>query len=181
MSRKSMSSLAASLLVALAALLAVPGTANAAASDIGATTFNSNGDAIAGWNWVRNTGQQASWTFDLEGLADARARSAYLNVSGLVTNGTNGGSGYSASSVKFQATCETGSQLLLVKMVNPFRPTDPQDSAGLGYAAYGASSSPLNLPKFEGCTTLTVTAAFPYTAGRHIAFKQESLTIGYSK
>jgi len=169
------------LLTGAALFVAVPNTASATAANLGATTYTANADNIAGWDWVRSAGQSAVWTFDLAGLAGARSRSAYLNINGLVTNGVNGGSGYSAMSVKFNATCDTGSQLIVAKMVNPFRPTDPANSGGIGYAAYGASSAPVNLPKFAGCTTLTVTVAYPFTSGRHIAFQKDALTIGFSK
>ncbi|CAB4740304.1 unannotated protein [freshwater metagenome] len=181
MRRRSIGVVITALLMAAGLLVAAPNPASATAASLGATTYTANADNIAGWDWVRSAGQNAVWTFDLAGLSGARSRSAYLNVSGLVTNGVTGGSGYSAMSVKFNATCESGSQLLIAKLVNPFRPTDPVNSGGIGYAAYGASSSSVNLPKFAGCTTLTVTAAYPFTSGRHIAFKKDALTIGFSK
>ena len=181
MRRRSIGAVITALLTAAGLLVAVPNPASATAANLGATTYTANADNIAGWDWVRTAGQSAVWTFDLAELAGARSRSAYLNVNGLVTNGVNGGSGYSAMSVKFNATCDTGSQLLVAKLVNPFRPTDPANSGGIGYAAYGSSSSSVNLPKFAGCTTLTVSVAYPFTGGRHIAFKKEALTIGYSQ
>jgi hypothetical protein len=181
MSKRSLGALMMTLLAGAGLLVAVPNTASATAASLGATTYTANADNIAGWDWVRSGGQNAVWTFDLAGLAGARTRSAYLNVNGLVTNGVNGGSGYSAMSVKFLATCDTRSQLLTAKLVNPFRPIDPANSGGIGYAAYGSSSAPISLPKFAGCTTMTVTVAFPFTSGRHIAFKKDALTIGFSK
>lgn len=181
MRRRSIGAFIVALLTGAALVVAVPYSASATAATLGASTYTANADDIAGWDWVRSAGQNAVWTFDLAALAGARSRSAYLNINGLVTNGVNGGSGYSAMSVKFTATCETGSQLLVAKLVNPFRPTDPVNSGGVGYAAYGASSSSVNLPKFGGCTTLTITAAYPFTGGRHIAFKKEALTIGFSR
>lgn len=181
MKRRSIGAFIIALLTGAGLLVAAPSPASAAAASLGATTYTANADNIAGWDWVRSAGQNAVWTFDLASLAGARPRSAYLNISGLVTNGVNGGSGYSAMAVKFNAKCDTGSQLLVAKLTNPFRPTDPANSGGVGYAAYGSSSSSLNLPKFVGCTTLTVTVAYPFTSGRHIAFKKDALTIGYSK
>ena len=170
------------MLVALAALLAlivVPGPAWASAGALGASTYTSSGAEIAGWNWVRGTGQTATWTFDVAGLSTAQPNSIYLNVNALVTNGVNGGSGYSAYAVKFTVACDTGRQLLVVKLANPFKPMDPANSNGLGYAAYGPSSSFLSLGKFAGCSTLTVTTAYPFTSGRHIAFNQQSAVLGF--
>ncbi len=181
MTKRSLGAFLIALLSAVGLLVAAPSPASATAASLGATTYTANADNIAGWDWVRSGGQNAVWTFDLAGLAGARPRSAYLNINGLVTNGVNGGSGYSAMSVKFLATCDTGQQLLTAKLVNPFRPTDPVNSGGVGYAAYGASSTSVNLPKFAGCTTMTVTVAFPFTSGRHIAFKKDALPIGFSK
>lgn len=181
MTRRSLGAVTLALLTGAGLLFVAPSSASATAASLGATTYTANADNIAGWDWVRSGGQNAVWTFDLAGLAGASTRSAYLNVNGLVTNGVNGGSGYSAMSVKFLATCEAGSQVLTAKLVNPFRPTDPVNSGGIGYAAYGASGAPINLPKFSGCTTMTVTVAYPFTSGRHIAFKKDALTIGFSR
>ncbi|MBK9739942.1 MAG: hypothetical protein IPO93_10585 [Actinobacteria bacterium] len=170
------------ILVAIATMLAlvlVPGPAWASAGALGASSYTSNGADISGWNWVRGAGQTATWTFDVAGLATAKPRSVYLNVSALVTNGVSGGSGYSAYSVKFDVACETGRQLLSVKLTNPFKPMDPADSGGLGYAAYGASSSFLQTEKFAGCSAITVTAAYPFTSGRHVAFNQQSAILGF--
>lgn len=171
------------MLLALAAVIAlvlVPGPAWGSAGALGASSYTSTGADIAGWNWVRGTGQSATWTFDVAGLATAQPRSIYLNVSALVTNGADGGSGYSASSVKFDVSCATGRQLLIVKLTNPFKPMDPGNSNGVGYAAYGASGAALNLDKFVGCSTLTVTTAYPFTSGRHVAFNQQSAILGFS-
>lgn len=175
----------ATMLAILAAILVVaaPGAGFAAAASSPATSYSSTGDLIAGWNWVRSPGQSATWTFDTAALAAARRGSVRLNVSALVTNRVNGGSGYSASGVKFLVTCASDGRAvrLTVTLANPFRPIDPADSGGVGYQAYGASTSPLLLTRFAGCPVLTVSTAGPYRSGRHIAFKAESLTLGFSR
>lgn len=156
------------------------GCRSTASGALGADTYTSNGADIAGWNWVRGAGDTATWTFPVSGLATASTtRSIYLNVSALVTNGVNGGSGYSASGVKFYVTCPTGSQLLVVYLKNPWKPVDLANSSGLGYAAYGASGSPLQMKKFAGCPSLTVTVTYPFPSGRHVAFNQQSVVLGF--
>jgi len=146
-----------------------------------AASFTSNGTVIADWYWVRDPGQSATWAFDLAPLAAARQSSVYLNVSALVTNGVNGGSGFSATGVKFIASCNGQSQVLTMSLNNPFKPRDPADSAGVGYPAYGSSSAAVNLKRFPGCTTLSVTTAAPYPSGRHVAFRQDSAVLGFSR
>ncbi len=181
MKRTSVPTFILAIVAAMAALVVAPVPASATAASLGAASYASTGADIAGWNWVRSPGNTATWTFDVAGLAGAKPHSIYLNVTALVTNGANGGSGYSASAVKFNVTCGASSKLLVTRLYNPFKPMDPANSGGLGYYAYGASSSFLDLAKFPGCTTLTVTSAFPFTSGRHVAFNQGSVTLGFSR
>lgn len=174
--------------LALTALLATlfmvaPSPATATAYSQPALTYSSNGADISGWNWVRGPGQQATWTFDIAALAPASARSVHLNVSALVTNRASGGSGYSAKGVKFLLSCDPARRptRVAVNLFNPFRPLDPADSGGVGYAAYGSSPTFARLLRSPGCTTLTVTTAYPYSAGRHIGFRSDSVTLGFNR
>lgn len=166
----------------LATAVAIGGQpASATAAVQPAASFTSNGAVIADWYWVRDPGQTATWTFDLAPLAAAKSSSIYLDVNALVTNGVNGGSGYSATGVKFTASCNGQSQLLTMNLNNPFKPRDPANSGGVGYASAGSSSSAINLKRFPGCTTLTVSTAAGYPGGRHVAFKQDSAVLGFSR
>jgi hypothetical protein len=146
-----------------------------------AASFTSTGSVIADWSWVRDPGQTATWTFDVAPLATAQSSSLYLNVNALVTNGVNGGSGFTATGVKFTASCNGKSQVLTLSLNNPFKPRDPANSGGVGYAAYGSSSAAVNLKRFPGCTTLTISTAAPYPAGRHVAFRQDSAFLAFSR
>lgn len=170
------------LLWAVLLVLIGTGPANATAASLGATSYASNGAQINGWNWVRSGGESATWTFDVSTLTPVQKRSVFLNVNALVTNGVNGGSGFSAKNVKFLVTCTAGARALryTVNLINPFRPVDPADSGGLGYAAYGSSTSGLNLARGT-CTTVTVTTAAPFVGGRHIAFRADAATLGYRR
>lgn len=141
------------------------------------TSFQSNGDLISGWYWLRATNHTATWTFDATGLQAARSSSVNLNLDALVTNGVNGGSGYSTV-VRLTVNNGTRTRTTSMLLSNPFRPIDPANSGGIGYQAYGhvyMSSS-----VWRGAKTITVTVGFPSMRGYHAAVNQDALTIGYS-
>ena len=162
-------------------VLVVAQPASAAAVVQPAASFSSTGSVIADWYWVRDPGQAATWTFDVTPLATSKPSSIYLNVNALVTNGVDGGSGFTATGVKFTASCNGQSQVLTMSLNNPFKPRDPANSGGVGYAAYGSSSAALNLKRFPGCATLTISTTAPYPAGRHVAFRQDSAFLAFSR
>lgn len=124
--------------------------------------------------------EAASWTFNITSLQSAKKGSVFLNVDALVSNRVDGGSGYSASRVRFTAACGDKRQVFKVKLVNPFRPIFSRNSLGIGWSASGHSSSPLRLSKFEGCSQITVTTGGPYARDRAIGFRQSSLSRGFS-
>ena len=165
---------------AAALLLAAPGIASASVGVDNAAAFTSNGTSSGGWTWVHQDTDTASWTFNITSLQVAKPGTVYLNVDALVSNRVEGGSGYSASSVRFTASCGNARQVLKVKLVNPFRPVFSGDTLGLGWAATGHSSSPLRLSKFDGCSQITITTGGPYAQERAIGFRQASLSLGYS-
>jgi len=172
------SSRAAAAVVAAAAL-AVPAAAAAKVAVASPSGYQSTGDLIAGWNWLRAPGHTATWTFPSDQLRTAKPGSIHLNLSGLVTNRASGGAGFSAT-VKLIITGQSLATTRTVFLKNPFRPNDPDDSGGIGYAAYGASSSiPTSLLR-NVTGPITVAMSFPHvTRKAHVAVKQESLSIGY--
>lgn len=172
-------SISAACAASILALLA-PGTAAASVGVDGAAAFTSNGTPSGAWTWVHQDTDTASWTFNITSLQSAKAGSVYLNVDALVSNRVEGGSGYSASSVRFVARCNSAKQVLKVKLVNPFRPIFSGDTLGIGWAATGHSSSPLRVSKFDGCSQITISTAGPFTQERAIGFKQSSLSLGFS-
>ena len=163
-----------------ALVLAAPGTASASIGVDNASAFTSNGTPAGSWTWVHQDTDTASWTFNITSLQSAKKGSVYLNVDALVSNRVDGGSGYSASSVRFTATCGDVRQVLKVKLVNPFRPVFSGNTLGIGWAATGHSSAPLRLTKFTGCSQITITTGGPYAQERAIGFRQASLSLGYS-
>jgi hypothetical protein len=153
--------------------------------------FTSNGDLINGWYWLRNSSQTAEWTFDVNSLAsvmavrDAKRSSVYLNVSGLVTKGVNGASGYSGGlSIRYVGVKTVNSSIYLN---NPFRPRELTQlpinpTGGIGYAAYGASLVPSS--SYQGATTMKVIVSrsnSSATQGIHIAVNQNAALIAYVK
>lgn len=158
---------------------ATQGVASASVGVQGAASYSSNGTVISGWNWLASSDDTATWTFDITGISPAQKEHVYLNVSALVTNKTNGGSGFSARAVKFVITCGSSKQKVEVKLDNHFRPIAPDDSSGIGYAAYGASSARVHLDQWGMCTAIDVSVKGPFAAGRHIGVNQGAVVLGY--
>lgn len=162
-----------------ALILVAPGTASASVGVENPVAFTSNGTVSGAWTWVHDDTNTASWTFNIGSLEAAKAGTVRLNVNALVSNRVDGGAGYSASSVRFVASCGSARQILKVKLVNPFRPIFPGDSLGLGWAAMGHSSQPLRVARFAGCSQITVTTGGPYAQQRAVGFIPASLKFGY--
>jgi len=128
------------LIISLTALMMVLFTEVTIAAKMeikGADSFYVKGDGpISGWYWCRRPGHYAQWNW---GPVYIYPKKAYINLNLLVTNKTNGGSGYSCT-VKLVVldrhgdVVETGS----TKLYNPFRPQYSQNTQGIGYSAYGA-------------------------------------------
>ena len=171
-------SLAAACAAALVAL--VPGTASAAVGVDNASAFTSNGMLKDGWYWVHQDTESATWTFNITSLASAKPGKVYLVANALVADRVDGGSGYSARGVRFTAACDGARQTLTVHLENPFRPVYDGNSLGIGQNAYGHSTSPLRLNRFDGCSQITIRVEGPFRQDRAIGFKQSSLVLGYS-
>jgi hypothetical protein len=148
-----------------------------------ASTYQSNGDLIQGWHWLRNSGNTAQWTFNVAGLQSALKNSVYLNMTGLVTKGINGGSGYSGGlNVQFVGGSTTN---FSVYLTNPFRPKELSymptgHTQGIGYTAYGAVKIPTSA--YQGAATLQVIVSRSSTSVRgnlHIAVSKDSPLLAY--
>lgn len=169
-------------------LLVVPTVASADLGTVNCSTFESNGDQIAGWYWIREPGQGATWTFNLTDLNDdspALRNTVFLNATALVTQASGGGSGYSAK-VRLTLSSENGTTVLWLPLINLFRPIEPASTGGVGYGTDGSVMIPDWI--WKGATQLTVSFSFadirpllpplrPVT--RHVAVRQDSLVIGF--
>ena len=171
-------SLAAACAAALVAF--TPGTASAAVGVDNASAFTSNGMLKDGWYWVHQDTESATWTFNITSLASSKPGKVYLVANALVADRVDGGSGFSARGVRFTASCNGARQTLTVQLVNPFRPEYDGNSLGIGQNAYGHSTAPLRLSRFDGCSQITIRVDGPFRQDRAIGFKQSSLVLGYS-
>jgi len=147
------------------------------AQTIRPSQFLSDGPLISGWHWVRSPTVSATWTFDVKELTAAKPNSVYLNLSPLVTNGANGGSGFGMTVQLALVGPKPGKTR--VTLVNPFRPTDPDNSAGLGYQTYGYASLPRAV--WQGASQIQVVVTFDPKAKNHLAVNKDCLVIGYSR
>jgi hypothetical protein len=149
----------------------------ARAQVLGATSYDSNGALISGWNWVRAAGERATWVFDAKPLQNAKPNSVYLNIAPLVTNGANGGSGFSGTvNIQIEGSkTHQGNSVL----TNPYRPTDPENSSGIGYQAYG-SAIKIPQPVLKDAVNIKVTVTYKPSYKFHLAVNKGCATIGYS-
>ena len=165
---------------ATALSLAVPAVASASIGVNNAASFTSNGTLKDGWYWVHQDTESATWTFNITSLASAKPGKVYLVANALVADRVDGGSGFSARGVRFTASCNGARQTLTVQLLNPFKPEYDGNSLGIGQTAYGHSTSPLRLSRFDNCSQITIRVDGPFRQDRAIGFKQSSLVLGYS-
>lgn len=169
-----------SAIALLAAALLAPAVASARVVVQAPSAFNSNGDVISGWSWLRTKGASASWTFSADAVQSARSGSVYVLLSPLVTNGANGGAGYSRT-IKLTVRHVTAGPTSVkpvsrtVSLYNPFRPIAPEDTGGIGYQTYGY----LSVPKAIWRNADAITVSYRWTGGYHVAVKQDSASLTF--
>lgn len=124
--------------------------------------YAGNYPEISGWFWLQPSTQQfATWLFpplDVEQISDEDPY-LYINLSPLVTNGINGGSGWGTRVWVIVYLVPNPDPLLLrdpsgLRIVttraylrNFFRPVIEGYTHGVGYQAYADPSSELRIPK----------------------------------
>ena len=143
-----------------------------------ASSYTSNGTSINGWNWLRASGDTASWTFNVSGVQNARNGSVYLNLNPLATKGVNGGSGWSGS-LSLKLVGKTTKKATIYPN-NPFRPQSLTDSGGVGYQTYSAVAIPSSV--YKSVATITVTAVRSSSSvhrGIHVATQKDAAVIAY--
>jgi hypothetical protein len=133
------------------------------------------GSPISGWYWLRDSAPSAygQWTFT--GLA-ANA-SALLTLDTLVTNGANGGSGYSMplAITLVNPTTESQATLDAVQAQNLLFTQDSANSKGYGYQTSG--SIMLDPGYIDANGNLIVRVARPADEEYHAAVNQNSVGI----
>lgn len=125
--------------------IATPPTSAERLRTMEATSFAANGPLIQGSHWCREHGQFLEWSWGPVAPGGEVAEAA-VNLSLLVTNTYNGGSGYSVR-VIVQILTLDGAKVHSesVDIRNPFLPQFSGDTEGVGYAAYGALSLPVEV------------------------------------
>ena len=133
---------------------------------------------IHGWSWLKQDGRFAEWTWK---PLDVDPAEACLNFEFLVTNKSNGGSGFSCK-VKVIINDLQGNFLVsgTVMLFNPFRPKYRENTKGVGYKAYGSfCASKLARTLKEG---FKARIEWPPLGNRyHFAVAKEKVTLVYVK
>ena len=103
---------------------------------LGPCTFGSDGIFVSGWYWLRDNIYAARGQWDCRGLPTGHSLPVSLTT--LVTNGSDGGSGYS-SPVRLTYSNPTShlSQTIQVYLQNQLAEQSPANSRGAGYATTG--------------------------------------------
>jgi hypothetical protein len=133
------------------------------------------GSPISGWYWLRDSAHSAygQWTFK----ELAANTSAILILDTLVTNGANGGSGYSMplEITLINPTDESQKTLSDVQAQNLLFTQAPANSKGYGYQTYG--SIMLDPGYIDAKGNLIVRVARPAAEKYHAAVNQNSVGI----
>lgn len=109
------------------------------------STFFSNGIPIGGSFWCRQEGHYLEWRWGPI-ATQGKVEEAAINLSLLVTNKIDGGCGFSIRVIA-QILTPDGERVYsnFVDIRNPFLPVFDGNSKGIGYAAYGALSLPVEI------------------------------------
>lgn len=146
-----------------------------AATELQAVSFESNGDLIHGWYWLRdfNLSHKAWWTFEAipEGTDDL-----LLEITCLATDRAGGGRGFPATfriAYGFPGVGMMGGVFEMQEVTLP-NVSPPEDS--LGYTCQGTVIIPRTTPGVA-MGTLTVFVERIDPQGPHVAFHQGSIVL----
>lgn len=142
-----------------------------------ATAFDSNGDLIQGWYWLRDAAlrHRATWRFDNMRVPE---NGLQLTITALATNKTNGGPGFDAQFILRYGTEESvlrgaGGTLLSVRLPNVSPPGDP-----VGYTTRDTIVLPAVTLGGAGRTgPLYLRVERPSAKGPHVAFNARTMAI----
>lgn len=161
--------------VVVGVLFLVTGAVVSVGEEIEAASFQSSGDLIEGWYWLRDASlqDQAWWTF--EGIPQG-AEDVVLEITCLATDRPNGPGGVPAVfrlGYGFTGSGTMSSVLSVqeVTLPNVSSPTDP-----LGYTCRGTVVIPRSTPGLAA-GAMTVYAERISPSGPHVAFNQESILV----
>ncbi|MBP8718598.1 MAG: PPC domain-containing protein [Candidatus Atribacteria bacterium] len=139
-----------------------------------ASHFQSNGNLIKGWYWLRdaNLRHYAQWTFQ---NIPAGSEDLVLNITALATDRPSGGRGFKAKFkliYGFPGSGDMGGvfETKTVILPNVSAPNDPS-----GYTCQGQIS--IDRAFISGASTILVRVERESAGDNHIAFKEDSVTI----
>jgi len=139
-----------------------------------ASNFQSNGDLIDGWYWLRDSALQnyAEWKF--ENISPG-TEDLVLDITALATDRPNGGSGFKAKFKLIYGFPGSGNmggvfKTKIVTLPNVSPPNDP-----LGYACQGQVT--VDREFISGASTIVFRVERELTQDNHVAFKKESIVL----
>jgi hypothetical protein len=143
---------------------------------ISASNYESDGNPISGWHWLRDDGYQTSAEWNFNGL-DPDAEGTILELSLLVTNGVDGGSGYSMPVKITLINPDSGEKASFENVIaqNLLFDQNPSNSQGYGYQTYGSLAIINRFIDKSG--RMTVRIRRPESHPYHLAANQGSLQI----
>lgn len=146
----------------------------------GPSSSSIQGDGpISGWFWLRSGGHRAAFFFRPGGPIRGVSAAA-LNFSFLVTNGADGGSGFTTEP-HVVILGEGGEEItsFTLRLFNPFRPRCESNTGGVGYSVFGSWESDLLRQLLSQGKSFTVLVAWPFPHGYHLAVKGDSVTLAF--
>jgi len=139
-----------------------------------ASDFQSNGDLIEGWNWLRDSALKhyAEWTFE---EITPGSEDLVLDITALATDRPNGGSGFEAKFKLIYGFPGSGSmggvfKTKVVTLPNVSPPGDP-----LGYHCQGQVT--VDREFISGASTIVFRVERESVQDNHVAFKKESIVL----
>ena len=137
----------------------------------GASNFDSNGDLVEGWYWLRDEARQhyARWQFPISAVP-AGAQAITFQVNALATDTFNGGPGFPAD---FRVTLLDQSGNAVNTQIVQIANTSPRGDP-LGYTCQGTFTLPW--PSLTGETFYILITRDPQM-NNHVAFNRDSLQL----
>ena len=141
------------------------------ASKVMPASFNTNGDLISGWYWLRRGGHYAEWKFKVPSRAPRLIAACFSTLS---TNTYNGGAGFN-SYLKTTISFDNGRKItrkLSLKNAHPcLKRIYSGFSRGVGYRSYGC----ILFRAFPNTNIITI--RIEYIGGHHSAVKRDSVIL----
>ena len=140
-----------------------------------ASAYAARGPVIAGWTWLRDRADDGYGEWVFAGLQPGLP--AVLALDLLVTDGTNGGAGYSApvALTVSEKAADAAPQVVAVQAQNLLFEAESGDSGGRGYQAYGSLAVDPRLVDSGGVLVVRLTR--PPETDRPVAVNQNSVRI----